>query len=55
METCQYESVYPTNLVLFGLTQHFSMTRVIRLGVNRKVQNTGEPMPNVFRRVVLEG
>ena len=51
-DTCQYESVYPTHLVPFCLTQHFSMARVIGLGVNRKVQTTGEPMP-IFCRVGL--
>ena len=31
------------------LVQHFSMARVIGLKVSRKVQNTGEPMPNFFK------
>ena len=35
-------------VVLFCLTQHFSMARVIGLRVNRKVQSTVEPMPNLF-------
>ena len=29
------------------------MARVVGLGANRKVQNTGEPMPNFFFRVGL--
>ena len=49
-DTCHYESMYPTHLVpFFLLAQHFSMARVIGLGVSRKVQNTGEPMPNFLR------
>ena len=46
-DSCHYESVYPSHLVhFFWLAQHFSMARVIGLGVNRKAQSTGEPMPN---------
>ena len=53
-DTCLYESMYPTHLVpFFLLVQHFSMARVIGLGVSRKVQNTGEPMPNFFKGLDL--
>ena len=54
MDTCHYESMYPTHLVpFFLLVQHFPMARVIGLGVSRKVQNTGEPMPNFFKGLDL--
>ena len=45
-DTCHYESMYPTTLYSSSvLPEHFSMSRVIGLGVNRKVRNTGEPIP----------
>ena len=48
MDTCHYESMYPSHLLLFCLTLTFQCPGLLGLGANRKVQNTGEPIPIFF-------